>query len=333
MFSASRIFDNSLPFGKKALQLFEYQKNHNPVYNKFCEALGIHKIKLAREIPLLPIEAFKDAVIITQPNSNSYTDYQHLLYFKSSGTTGMQRSRHFVPNAEIYRQSILRGMRQFYELDDFVIWAYTPGYVQNPNSSLIYMLNILIENDASGMSRFLELHTPLNPIEIKKIQESGKKLMLFGAAFGLLDLAEISKTSLPEHAVILETGGMKTFKREMLKEDLHTKLANGFGLPEQNIHSEYGMAELLSQAYSTGDVWFKSVPWMQISIRNPDNPLEILPFGKEGLIGVMDLANVHSCAFILTGDKGLQRSDGMFQVLGRWNPKNLRGCNFLIDGD
>lgn len=331
MFPASLLFANSVPFSEKALQIFEYQKKHNPVYKKFCEALGIHQIQSVRQIPLLPIEAFKDAEVITHSDSRVSRHKQQ--YFQSSGTTGMQRSRHFVPDAEIYRQSVLRGMQYFYALDDFVIWAYTPGYAQNPHSSLIYMLNILIENDKSGMSRFLELDTALITDEVKKIQESGKKLMLFGAAFGLLDLAELSEAVLPPTSIILETGGMKTFRREISKQELHQKLADGFGLPKQQIHSEYGMAELLSQAYSTGDEWFTCVPWMQISIRNPDNPMEILPFGEEGLIGMMDLANVHSCAFILTGDRGLQRPDGAFQVLGRWNPKNLRGCNFLIDGD
>jgi len=119
----------------------------------------------------------------------------------------------------------------------------------------------------------------------------------------------------------------------MTKEELHNSLTDGFGLSNENIHSEYGMTELLSQAYSTGDNWFQCVPWMSISIRNPENPMEEVPKGEEGLIGVMDLANMYSCSFILTGDKGVQRSDGKFQVLGRWNPENLRGCNFLIDQD
>jgi len=148
-----------------------------------------------------------------------------------------------------------------------------------------------------------------------------------------LDLIEISKVKLPGDSIIIETGGMKTFRREMTKEELHNSLTDGFGLSNENIHSEYGMTELLSQAYSTGDNWFQCVPWMSISIRNPENPMEEVPKGEEGLIGVMDLANMYSCSFILTGDKGVQRSDGKFQVLGRWNPENLRGCNFLIDQD
>jgi hypothetical protein len=155
--------------------------------------------------------------------------------------------------------------------------------------------------------------------------------MIFGAAFGLLDLIEMGLPNLPNDSMILETGGMKTFRREMTKENLHQQLADGFGVEKKYIHSEYGMTELLSQAYSRGSLWFDTVPWMRVTIRNPHNPMQIQPAGTEGLIGVIDLANINSCSFILTGDKGIQNNEGQFQVLGRWNPINLRGCNFLID--
>ncbi len=313
-------------FWKKALWVFNWQKKNNPVYSRFCEALGIDNIQSIEDIPLLPIQAFKDTKVIT---GEKLPD----LYFESSGTSGMQRSRHYVTDPEIYQQSIIEGMNHFYNLDEFVIWAYTPGYHSNPHSSLIWMLNTLIERDESGLSKFLEIGKPINQHELKKIKQSGKRLMLFGAAFGLLDLLELGNPEIPNDSIIMETGGMKTFKREISKEKLHQQLADGFRLPKQNIHSEYGMTELLSQAYSLQGEWFECVPWMQVSIRNPENPMEVLPKGEEGLIGVIDLANIHSCSFILTGDKGILGDEGKFKVLGRWNPQNLRGCNFLIDQD
>jgi hypothetical protein len=280
---------------------------------------------------LLPIQAFKDAEVLTA-GKNSEFKIQNLKFY-SSGTSGMSRSKHVVADPELYHQSIINGMNYFYNLDEFVIWAYTPGYADNLHSSLIHMLKVLIERDASGLSRFLELNKPLQAEKIEEIATSDKKLMLFGAAFGLLDMLEMKSVQLPKDSIILETGGMKTHRREITKAELHQKLADGFGLPKSQVHSEYGMAELLSQAYSRENEWFACVPWMKVTIRNPHNPMEIVAPGEEGLIGIIDLANLYSCSFILTGDKGFQHEDGKFQVLGRWNPENLRGCNFLIDRD
>ncbi|MFV1884249.1 MAG: hypothetical protein ACMZ7B_07170 [Balneola sp.] len=323
------IFDPSVSFKEKALQIFEFQKEYNPVFGKFCKALGIHQVKEVEEIPLLPIQAFKDAELRTIKEQHKTSD----LFFESSGTSGMNRSRHYVSDSELYKTSIIKGMEQFYNLDEYVILAYTPGYNSNPRSSLIWMLNVLIEMDKTGLSRFLDLGKPLDTELLTEIKSRGKKVMLFGAAFGLLDLIERGKIQLPKDSIVMETGGMKTHRREISKADLHDQLAQGFNLPKENIHSEYGMTELLSQAYSLGSEWFKAVPWMKISIRNPQNPMEEMPVGEEGLLGVIDLSNIFSCSFILTGDKGVQKENGEFQVLGRWNPQNLRGCNFLIDQD
>ena len=312
------------PFLDKVLWAFNWQKNNNLIYSRFCSALGVHQVSKVEEIPLLPIEAFKNVNVVS---SDTLPD----LYFESSGTSGMQRSRHYVVDPEIYQQSIIEGMNHFYNLDEFVIWAYTPGYNSNQHSSLIWMLNTLIERDESGLGRFLEIGKSINQQDLEEVKQSGKRLMLFGAAFGLVDLLKLGDPEIPNNSIIMETGGMKTFRREVSKTQLHQQLADGFGLPRQNIHSEYGMTELLSQAYSLGSEWFKCVPWMQVTIRNPENPMEILPKEEEGLIGVIDLANIHSCSFILTGDKGIMHEEGKFKVLGRWNPQNLRGCNFLID--
>ena len=324
-------FDTSSAFDEKTGQIFRHQKVNNLVYKRFCDALHISEITSIDEIPLLPIQAFKDTLIFTE-HSSPITKHSKLV-FQSSGTSRMTRSKHLVSNPEIYRQSVIRGMNHFYDLDEYVILAYTPGYNDNPHSSLVWMLNSLIEQEPSGLSRFLDIGTSIAQVHIDEICSAGKKVMIFGAAFGLLDLIEMGVPNLPNDSMILETGGMKTFRREMTKENLHQQLADGFGVEKKYIHSEYGMTELLSQAYSRGSLWFDTVPWMRVTIRNPHNPMQIQPAGTEGLIGVIDLANINSCSFILTGDKGIQNNEGQFQVLGRWNPINLRGCNFLIDQD
>lgn len=327
----SLIFPDKISFEEKVRQIFEYQFENNPVYRRYCEALDSGILQQVQDdinnTPLLPIKAFKDAQVTSHP------DEEAELVFKSSGTSDMQRSVHPVLDADLYKQSLLQGFRQFYDLDSSVIWGYTPGYAENPHSSLIYMIRELIGQDDSGLSRFLPLNEPLKRDEIAEIKDNGKQLILFGAAFGLLDLLDMEKTKLPSNSIVIETGGMKTHRREILRKELHRRLAKGYGLDSTRVHSEYGMAELLSQAYATGSQWFKTVPWMQVSIRNPDNPVEILPLYNEGLIGVIDLANIHSCSFILTGDKGMMDKNGRFAVMGRWNPKDLRGCNFLIEED
>lgn len=346
------IFSDEISFEEKAQQVFEYQFENNPVYCRYCEALGItpdktsfhselpsgsEKTGLVRNdtfgIPFLPIKAFKDAEVITVKDNSAFNTQHSTLAFKSSGTSDMQRSIHRVADASLYDQSILQGFHHFYNLDNAVIWGYTPGYADNPHSSLIYMIQKLIDQDNSGLSRFLPLDEALNPNAVKEIARQKKQLILFGAAFGLLDILEMDKTELPSNSIVIETGGMKTHRREISKKELHKRLASGFGLDGSRIHSEYGMAELLSQAYTTGGQWFRTVPWMQVSIRNPENPVEILPPYSEGLIGVIDLANVYSCSFLVTGDKGVMDKNGRFKVLGRWNSQDLRGCNFLIEED
>lgn len=330
------IFDNEVPFEEKARAVFKFQFEHNPVYRRFCTALEVtpEKFSTAKDgrleianIPLLPIRAFKDTVVAT------FEDEKPDLIFKSSGTSDMQRSVHRVRNVSIYDQSILNGFRQFYDLDRSVIWGYTPGYNENPHSSLIYMLQKLIDEDNSSLSRFLPLDEPLNKRAIDEVEKQNKQLILFGAAFGLLDLLEIEEVRLPSNSIVIETGGMKTHRRELPRQKLHQRLSRGFGLDSTRIHSEYGMAELLSQAYATGSEWFKTVPWLQLSIRDPDDPSKILPPYSEGLIAAVDLANVYSCSFLLTGDKGMKDDKGRVRVQGRWNPRDLRGCNFLIEED
>jgi len=319
-----QIFEPQADFEANCEMVFAYQQEHNPVYRNFCRYLceaGMGAVRM----PLLPVEAFRDARVYAAG------DHQPELIFRSSGTSTSVRSTHFVAFADVYRKSIFAGLRYFYPIDDMVVLGYTPGYAQNPNSSLVWMINELISADMSGLSRFLEIGTPPHPDLLHEITASGRQVLLFGAAFGLADLAETNPIALPNGSVVMETGGMKTYRREMTREQLHTLLAAGFGVDIANIHSEYGMTELLSQCYSDGDGWFRCPPWVRVSIRDPFNPAEQVQSGQEGLIGVIDLANWASCSFVLTGDRGLMREDGSFRILGRWSHFHLRGCNFLLE--
>ncbi|MEX0780695.1 MAG: hypothetical protein WD037_13200 [Balneolales bacterium] len=321
------IFDPPHNFEEKALHVFDHQFYHNCHFHNFCRAMECDtgNVNTINGIPLLPMEAFRDAAIL-----GKYVKEPELI-FKSSGTTSMKSSVHYVAAVEMYRKAILEGLMRFYNLDDLVFWGYVPGYSDNPNSSLIWMINHLIDQDDSDMSRFLPLGEELDVDEISDINDSGKQLLIFGAAFGFLDLLKEKKYILPENTIIMETGGMKTHRRQISREALHKELANGYGLKTSQIHSEYGMTELLSQSYATGGSWYKTPPWLHVTIRDPENPMTIMAEGEEGLIGIIDLANVHSCSFLLTQDVGVQNGEGDFKVKGRWRYSNLRGCNFLVE--
>ncbi|MEX0894695.1 MAG: hypothetical protein WDZ36_02960 [Balneolaceae bacterium] len=325
MFSID-IFDETLSFEEKAMQVFRYQVRHNPVYARFCSVFGYDENRVPEpdRIPLIPVRAFKESKLFTD-------ELPAQLVFRSSGSTGTEQSRHYIVDPGMYRQSLRRGFDRFYSADS-IIWAYTPGYQENPDSSLIWMLNDLISRDETGLSRFLDLEEPLDRTGLEEVESVNRPFILFGAAFGLLDLLERGQVPLPEKSIVIETGGMKTYRREMEKEELQVVLAERFGLPAERIHSEYGMCELLSQAYTTGGgLWFESVPWLKATVRDPMNPERICKPGEEGKIGLSDLANLYSCSFFLTEDRGVTDGKGRFKVLGRWNQENLRGCNFLID--
>lgn len=321
------IFSDRYSFEEKAARIYEYQRRGNPVYKRFCDALGAGVAPGGKPYPLLPVHAFKDARVRTGEGWEADLD------FVSSGTTEMSVSSHQVRDASLYRASLLEGFRQHYKPVKSVVWAYTPGYGERPQSSLVWMLQELIESTGSPLSGFLSLEHPLKEAAIKSVEETGRILILFGPAFGLLDLVEAGSPKLPANSIVIETGGMKTHRKEITRKDLHRRLSRGFGLDYSRIHSEYGMAELLSQAYAIGGDWFRTPPWLQFSIRNPHNPSEEQPVGREGLIGLIDLANVHSCAFLLTGDRGTSDGEGRFQVHGRWKQDDLRGCNFLLYND
>ena len=334
------LFETDIPFWEKAGTVFRHQAVHQPQYRKFLEEVSgsglahpgqshpgpedSEQFHLS-DIPLIPIQVFRDAVVragyVSEPQ----------VTFRSSGTTGARQSTHQVADLTLYQESCFRGFSRFYDPDAFTLLAYLPGYSDNPHSSLIAMIDHFVRSDASGMSRFLPLDRPISDNDIREAQKGDRRVMLFGAAFGLLDLIDMGSAVLPKDAVIVETGGMKTHRREISKEELRRQLAEGFGLPETSVHSEYGMAEMCSQAWDTGEGGFRCPPWLRITIRNPQNPMEEQPPGEEGLVGVMDLANVHAISFFLTQDRGVADENDAFRVLGRWDHAGLRGCNFLIE--
>lgn len=300
-------------------ELLRDQLAHNPVYRTFYESFTD-----PASIPLLPVEAFREVkVYAAGPHPPE-------LEFRSSGTTDMRRSVHHVAHAEVYRTSIREGMALFYDVDAMIFAAYAPGYDRNPHSSLMWMLRELVEH-SHPLSRFLIPGQPIDPAWLDEVRASGHPLMLFGAAFGLLDLAETHPVALPASTILMETGGMKTYRREISRHDMHRILAEAFSLPLGQIHSEYGMTELLSQAYATGLGGFRTPPWLHVSLRDPNDPLREVAPGEEGLIGLIDEKNRYSCPFLLTGDLGRLHPDGTFDVLGRYNPTQLRGCNFLLE--
>ncbi|WP_242978880.1 hypothetical protein [Rhodohalobacter mucosus] len=322
------LFDQNIPFKNRVEEAYSYQLSKNPVYRSFIDALGMgmDRIPMPEEIPLLPIRAFKDTRVIC-------TGCSEKLLFKSSSTGGEGRSSHVIADPEIYRTSFRTEFYRHFPEQKYSILVYAPGYSQNPDSSLIWMLNDLVMNDPDGLSKFLPLNKPLSSETVGVITKAGKKVLLFGAAFGLLDLIELGSDPLPDSSHIIETGGMKTHRREISKNELRKSLSRGFEIPLSHVHSEYGMCEMQSQCYALGSEWFGSPHWVKVMIRDPENPLKNCPAGTEGKIGVIDLANVHSCPFILTEDRGVMNEDGKFRILGRWSSSNLRGCNFLIDVD
>ncbi|MDZ7719160.1 MAG: hypothetical protein U5K72_10130 [Balneolaceae bacterium] len=319
------IFDSSIPFEERCAKIFQFQAKSNPIYKRFIEPFGFDATDQPglKKIPLFPIRGFKDGKMVIQ------TDQDFELTFKSSGTSDMNRSVHYILSQKIYERSIVEEFGKYFSFDEYIVLFHLPGYNKNFQSSLIWMANYLIKSDPSGKSQFIA-QGDLNDLH-SLFPNRDKKILLFGAAFGLMDIVESGEFTQVDGIEILETGGMKTHRREMTKPELRRELADGFGVSQKSIHSEYGMCELLSQMYAIAGEWFESPHWVQISIRDPKNPSRICEPGENGKIGIIDLANVYSCPFILTNDKGVMNSKGQFKILGRWNSEDLRGCNFLID--
>ncbi|MDN3586280.1 acyl transferase [Pedobacter aquatilis] len=324
-FSASKIFSlkEKNEFDATALDIFKYQSKNCAVYQNYIRNLRITTdgVRSIEDIPFLPISFFKTHTILSSKNPVEIT-------FSSSGTTGMSQSSHHVTDVSLYEQSYLQAFNQFYgKIDDYCILALLPSYQQRSGSSLIYMVNDLIEKSNNTQSGyFLYNHDELFET-LKSLKYNRQKTILIGVTYALLDFIAKYEIDFPE-LIIMETGGMKGKRKEMVREELHEQLTNGFGV--KSIHSEYGMTELLSQAYSLGDGVFNCPGWMKILIRDTNDPLSLIPQGKTGGINVIDLANVNSCSFIATQDLGRINQDDTFEVLGRFDNADIRGCNLLV---
>lgn len=314
--------DDVQSFNEIALKIFHFQYENVMVYKEFVDLIhsDISIIDHYSKIPFLPVQFFKSHKVIAE-------GYQEEKIFKSSGTTGMERSEHHVVSLNVYKKSFVTGFESFYgNPKEWVIIAVLPSYQEQGDSSLIYMVDHLIRLSAEEKSGYYyaekdELQSTLADLINKK-----KKVLLIGVSYALLDLVE-EGLMLPENdIVVMETGGMKGRRKEMTRVELHEELKKGFGV--KSIHSEYGMTELLSQAYSKGDGVFHTPNWMKVVLRDVNDPLSFLEKGRGG-INIIDLANVYSCSFISTQDLGEVYEDGSFKVSGRYDHSDTRGCNLL----
>jgi hypothetical protein len=321
----SEIFSisSSKQFEKMALKVFRFQHENNLVYRQFCDFLKVEKgqVKSITQIPFLPIQFFKSHKVLSSDQEIQET-------FTSSGTTGTITSKHLVTDVSLYEQSYLQAFSQFYgNIQDYTILALLPSYLDRKGSSLIYMVQDMIQKTENSDSGFY-LHNYDELIsKLKQLDTSGKNVLLIGVTYALLDLIEKENFQL-KNTIIMETGGMKGKRKEMIREELHEILSNGFGV--SSIHSEYGMTELLSQAYSLGDGIFECPSWMQIYIRDTEDAVSYIANGKTGGINVIDLANINSCSFIATQDLGKKYPNGTFEVLGRFDNSDIRGCNLMV---
>ncbi|TQD38570.1 LuxE/PaaK family acyltransferase [Haloflavibacter putidus] len=313
---------NQQDFKQTALEVFQFQYQNNTVYNKFCSLINRHPntVKELEDIPFLPISFFKSHSIKT-------TSFSPEIVFTSSGTTGSTPSRHPVKKLSLYQQSFINCFTESYgAIKDYVVLALLPSYLERKGSSLVTMADYFIKESKHPESGFY-----LNELEqlgkfLEKLDKTGKKILLIGVSFALLDLIEQKKFRL-KNTIVMETGGMKGRRKEIIRKELHEILKNGFGVSK--IHSEYGMTELFSQAYSKGDGIFECPKHMQFLIRDPEDALSLLPENKTGGINVVDLANLYSCAFIATQDLGKKTGTNQYEILGRFDNSDVRGCNLM----
>jgi hypothetical protein len=317
---------NEIDFQTACLETFHYQYDNVEVYKKFVDYLNIDPstIKQVSDIPFLPIEMFKNHLVL---DKNLAAEN----YFQSSGTTQMNRSKHHIADFSLYEESIYQSFEQFIgKPEDYIFLGLLPNYSENPHSSLIYMVDFLMKkSDKPQNGYFLYNHQELFDF-LQTLTD--KKVILFGVSFALLDFLDTLESlnlSIPQshNLTIIETGGMKGRKEEMTKDELLKIFQEGF--KTEKIYSEYSMTELLSQAYSLGENIYKSPNWMKILIRNTEDPFSYVDDGKTGAINIIDLANKHSCSFIATQDLG-RSENGNFQVLGRIDHSDIRGCSLLV---
>jgi hypothetical protein len=308
-----------------ALELFNYQKKYNLLYHQFLQLLDKEHINpnSLDEIPFLPIEFFKSHVIKTG-------EWNHQTYFSSSGTTQSNTSKHFIRDLKSYGINAQNGFEHFYgPVEDYLILALLPSYLEQTGSSLIYMIDTFIGKSKFHHSGFFLKEYELIIQRIKSHLESKNgKVLLFGVSFALLDFVEKVETLFGDQLIVMETGGMKGRRNELTRSDLHNRLKIGFGV--NKIHSEYGMTELLSQAYSKEGGNFECTKYMKVLVRDLTNPFEYVKYGTNGGINIIDLLNIDTIAFIATDDLGALREDGQFEIKGRIDFSDIRGCNLLV---
>lgn len=310
-------------FLQHSLETFRYQATHTALYKQYIENLGINtdEVIALEDIPFLPIDFFKSHKIITEGGAEN-------IIFSSSGTTGSVTSAHYVSDLSLYAKSFNQAFKLFYgEPEQFAILALLPSYLERSGSSLIYMVDDLIKQSTYPESGyFLYNHDDLFH-QLNALKNQSIPTILFGVTYALLDFIEQHSINFPE-LIVIETGGMKGKRKEMIREELHEILKQGFGVP--TIHSEYGMTELLSQAYSKGNGVFRCPPWMNVLVRELNDPFSYRKPNQTGGINVIDLANINSCSFIATQDLGKKYDDESFEILGRFDQSDIRGCNLLI---
>jgi hypothetical protein len=315
--------NNPEAFSRDALNLFQFQLKNNALYAAFVKALGkdLSVIKSIDEIPFLPVEFFKTHQVTTG-------QFTPEIVFTSSTTGGTSPSQHLVRKLALYESSFLNTFRLFYgEPSDYRILALLPSYLERSGSSLVYMMEKLIQMSKHLESGFYLYNHQELAATLKKLEKKALKSLLLGVSFALLDFSEAFPTKL-NNTIVMETGGMKGRRDEITRAELHDKLGKAFST--ESIHSEYGMTELLSQAYSKGNGIFRCPPWMKVLIRDPYDPLHILPIGHTGALCIIDLANHWSCSFLATSDLGRLHSDGSFEILGRMDQAEIRGCNLMV---
>ncbi len=311
-------------FAEVAYQVFAYQYEHTPVYRQFCDSMRrtpgtVHSLS---DIPFLPVQFFKSHEVIA-------TGFTAQKIFESSTTSGAIPSRHLVADITLYEQSYLRAFQLFYgDPRQYCFLALLPSYLDRGTSSLLYMADDLIHRSANELSGFINKDFEELNTRIATAKKKQQKIFLLGVTYALLDFAELYQPDLSGN-IVMETGGMKGRRKELTREEIHTTLGKAFSVA--SIHSEYGMTELLSQAYSTGDGIFRCAPWMRVIARDPYDPMSYVGTDKTGALNIIDLANLYSCSFLSVSDLGRVYADGSFEVLGRMDNAEIRGCNLMYE--
>lgn len=320
-----RDYRDEQDFLDTALTLFNYQYQHNAIYRSWTDALHVRpgEVQSLDDLPFLPVEFFKSQRVLSVPAADD------VLCFTSSATTSQVPARHYVPDVSWYEAAFTMCFQRTYgSPGQYCILALLPNYLQRGGSSLVYMCAELIRRSGHPLSGFFLDDTPALLNTIAELQSSGQPCLLIGVSYALIDLCD-KGLRLGDRFIVMETGGMKGRRREMLKPELHSYLKQGLGV--STVHSEYGMTELLSQGYNTGDLLFRFPPWMRALTREVDDPLKLRHDGRTGGINIIDLSNIQSCCFLATKDLGRLLPDGALELMGRYDNSDVRGCNLMLE--